>query len=106
MQNESSDLFSKLGIDIGDNKINIDINQTKEFFNTLKGTFETAIEDIQSDISEGKADMSENIGVKIDSENINIDLNKTRDFIEGFGRNVNDFVAKIDEAVERVKRDR
>ena len=32
MAEQNKDLFSKLGIDIDDSKINIDIKQTKDFF--------------------------------------------------------------------------
>ena len=100
MAEENRDLFSKLGIEIGDNKINIDINQTKDFFNTLKNTFEATAENIQKDMSEGNIDMSENVGIKIDKENINIDLEKTKSFIEGLGKKIESFIGEIDKSVD------
>jgi len=102
MAEQNKDLFSKLGIEIDDNKINIDIKQTKDFFNTLKQTFETAAQNIQKDISEGKVDMSENIGIKIDKENINIDLEKTKSFIEDFGKKIESFIGEIDKTVDDI----
>jgi len=102
MAEENKDLFSKLGIDIDDNKINIDINQTKDFFNTLKKTFEAAARNIQKNISEGKADMAENVGIKIDKENINIDLEKTKSFIEDFGKKIENFIAEIDKTADNI----
>ena len=102
MAEENKDLFSELGIDISNDKINIDINQTKDFFNTLKQTFETTAQNIQKDLSEGKVDMAENVGIKIDKENINIDLEKTKSFIEDFGKKIENFIAEIDKSVEDI----
>jgi len=54
MSTENNDLFKKLGVDIGDGKINIDMNQTKDFFSSLQSLFEGATENIKKDLSEGK----------------------------------------------------
>jgi formiminotetrahydrofolate cyclodeaminase len=102
MAEQNEDLFSKLGIDIGKNKINIDITQTKDFFNTLRKTFEATAQNIQKDISEGKIDMSENVGIKINKENINIDLEKTKSFIEDLGKKIEVFIAEIDKSVDNI----
>ena len=102
MAEQDKDLFSKLGIDIDNNKINIDINQTKNFFNTLKQTFEHTAQNIQKDISDGKVDMAENIGIKIDKENINIDLEKTKSFVEDLGKKIEGFIGEIDKAVDNI----
>lgn len=103
MAEQDKDLFSKLGIDLNNNKINIDINQTKNFFNTLKQTFEHTAQNIQKDISEGKVDMANNVGIKIDKENINIDLEKTKSFVEDLGKKIEDFLGEIDKAVEGIE---
>lgn len=102
MQEQNEDLFQKIGIDISNDKINIDINQTKDFFNTLMKTFEGAAQNIQKDISEGKVDMAENIGIKVDKNNINIDLEKTKSFIEEMGKKIEGFIGEIDKAVENI----
>ncbi|TET91002.1 MAG: hypothetical protein E3J96_00285 [Sulfurovum sp.] len=102
MAKQDKDLFSKLGIDIDNNKINIDINQTKAFFNSLQQKLEGIAQNIQKDISEGKVDMAENIGIKIDKENINIDLEKTKSFIEEFGKKIENFIGEIDKAVDDI----
>ena len=102
MADQDKDLFQKIGIDIGNDKINIDINQTKDFFNALVKTFEGAAENIQKDISEGKVDMAENVGIKVDKDNINIDLAKTKSFMEEFGKKIEGFVGEIDKAVENI----
>ena len=102
MKEQDKDLFQKIGIDISNDKINIDINQTKDFFNTLMKTFEGAAQNIQKDIAEGKVDMADNIGIKIDKDNINIDLEKTKSFIEELGQKIEGFIGEIDKAVENI----
>lgn len=102
MAEQDKDLSSKLGIDISNNKINIDLNQTKHFLNTIKQTFEDTAQNIQKDISEGKVDMAENVGIKIDKENINIDLEKTKNFVEDLGKKIEGFLGEIDKVVENI----
>jgi uncharacterized protein YpuA (DUF1002 family) len=104
MNEQNNDLFKKLGVDIGDGKINIDMNQTKDFFNSLKTMFEGAAENIKSDLAEGKVDMAENVGIKIDKENINIDLEKTKSFIEELGKKIEGFIGEIDKAVDNIQK--
>jgi len=102
MQEKNKDLFEKIGVDISKDKINIDINQTKDFFNTLKNTFEQSAENLQKDISDGKIDMADNVGIKIDKEHIDIDLTKTKNFIEELGRKIEHFLGEIDKAVDNI----
>ncbi|CAA6824984.1 MAG: Unknown protein [uncultured Sulfurovum sp.] len=105
MENEKNDLFKKLGVDIADGKINIDMNQTKDFFSSLQSLFEGATENIKKDLSEGKVDMGDNVGIKIDKENINIDLEKTKSFIEQLGKTIEGFVGEIDKSVQNISKD-
>jgi formiminotetrahydrofolate cyclodeaminase len=100
----NNDLFSKMGVEVGDGKLNIDLTQTKDFFNALKETFESKAEEIQRDISEGKVDMAENVGIKIDKENINIDLNQTKNFVESFGKKIEGFLAELEKSVEDINK--
>ena len=104
MAEQDKDLSSKLGIDISDNKINIDLNQTRDFLNTIKQTFEDTAQNIQKDISEGKVDMAENVGIKVDKENINIDLEKTKNFVEDLGKKIEGFLGEIDKAVDNISK--
>jgi len=99
---QDKDLLEKIGVDISSDKINIDINQTKAFFDTLKGVFEESAKKIEKDLTEGKVDMAENVGIKVDKENINIDLNKTKSFIEELGQKIEGFLGEIDKAVENI----
>ena len=102
MAEQNNDLFKKMGVDIGEGKLNIDLTQTKDFFNALKETFEGKAQELQKDISEGKVDMAENVGIKIDKENINIDLNQTKNFVEGFGKKIENFLAELEKSVEEI----
>lgn len=102
MAEENKDLFQKMGIDIENEKINIDINQTKAFFNTLQQTFEGAAQNLEKNISEGKVNMGENVGIKVDKDNINIDLKKTKSFMEEFGKKIEGFLGEIDKAVDNI----
>jgi hypothetical protein len=103
MAKEDKDLFQKIGVDISNEKINIDLNQTKEFFNNLKQTFEHTAQNIQKDISEGKVNMAENVGIKIDKEHIDIDLVKTKNFVEELGKKIEGFLEEIDKTVENIE---
>ena len=104
MSEQNNDLFKKLGVDIGDGKINIDMNQTKDFFSSLQSMFEHTAQNIQKDLSEGKVDMADNVGIKIDKDNINIDLEKTKSFIESFGKKIEGFLAELEKSVEEIKK--
>jgi uncharacterized protein YpuA (DUF1002 family) len=101
-ERNNNDLFSKMGVDVGDGKLNIDLNQTRDFFNALRETFESTAQNLQNDLSEGKVDMAENVGIKIDKENINIDLNQTKDFVESFGKKIEDFLAELEKSVNEM----
>ena len=102
MAEQEKDLFTKLGIDISNEKINIDLNQTKSYFNNLKQTFEETAQNIQKDLAEGKVDMDENVGIKIDKEHIDIDLVKTQSFIEEIGKKIEGFLEEFDKTVEDI----
>ena len=102
MAENNEDLFQKIGVDISNEKINIDLTKTKDFFNALQNTLQEKAQTIQKDVSEGKIDLEENVGIKVDNEHINIDLNKTKRFIEDLGKKVENFLGEIDKAVENI----
>ena len=104
MAEQEKDLLQKIGVDISSEKINIDINQTKDFFNTLQQSLEDTAQNIQKDLKEGKVDMAENVGIKIDQEHIDIDLVKTKSFIEELGKKIEGFLAEIDKTVDNIEK--
>jgi transposase-like protein len=93
---EKKELFEKIGVNVSDDNINIDLGKTKDFFSSLQNTLEEKAENIQKDISEGKIDLEDNMGIKVDGEHIDIDLKKTKSFIEEFGQKIEDFLGEID----------
>ena len=103
MPQEKEELFKKIGIDVSDEKIDIDIGKTKEFFSTLQERLQKKAEDIQSDIIEEKIDLKEDVGIKVDDEHIDIDLNKTKSFIEELGQKIEHFLGEIDHAAKKLE---
>lgn len=101
-EENNNDLLEKAGVQIGEGKLNIDLNQTRDFFNALRKTFESTAQNLQKDLTEGKVDMADNVGIKIDKENINIDLEKTKSFVEGFGEKIESFLAELEKSVEEL----
>ncbi len=100
MEEKDNTIFSKLGIDINNDKIHIDINQTKDFFTSLQKQLENSAQNIQKDISEGSLDLGDKVGIKIDKEHVDIDLGKTKNFISELGSKVESFLRDIDKAVD------
>ncbi len=99
---EKKEIFEKIGVNVSDDNINIDLGKTKDFFNSLQNTLEEKAENIQKDISEGKVDLEENMGIKVDGEHIDIDLKKTKSFIEEFGKKIEHFLGEIDHVVGKL----
>ena len=102
MAEKNETLLPKLGIDIEDNKINIDINKTRDFFTTLQSALQEKADTIEKSISEGKVDLGESAGIKIDKEHIDIDLAKTKSFIEDLGKKLEGFLDEIDKSVQKI----
>jgi len=102
MPQEKEEILKKIGVDVSEDNINIDMTKTKDFFNTLQNTLQEKAETIEKDISEGKLDLKENVGIKVDNEYINIDLKKTKSFIEEFGKKIEHFLGEIDHVVGKL----
>ena len=99
---EKKELFEKIGVNVSDENINIDLGKTKDFFNSLQNTLQEKAETIEKDLSEGKIDLEENMGIKVDGEHIDIDLKKTKSFIEEFGQKIENFLAEMDHVVGKL----
>jgi len=104
MPQEKEELFKKIGVDVSEEKINIDIGKTKDFLNTLQEKLQKKAETIESDIEEGKIDLEDDIGIKIDDEHIDIDLNKTKNFIEELGQKIEHFLGEIDHVAKKLEK--
>ncbi len=99
---EKKEIFEKIGLNVSDNNINIDLGKTKDFFNSLQNTLQEKAENIEKDLSEGKIDLDDNMGIKVDGEHIDIDLKKTKSFIEEFGKKIEHFLAEIDHVASKL----
>ena len=99
---DKKELFEKIGVNISDDNINIDLGKTKDFFSSLQNTLQEKAESIQNDIAEGKVDLEDNMGIKIDGEHIDIDLKKTKSFIEEFGKKIEHFLGEIDHVASKL----
>ncbi len=99
---EKKELFEKIGVNVSDDNINIDLGKTKDFFNSLQNTLQKKAETMEKDISEGKIDLEDNMGIKVDGEHIDIDLKKTKSFIEEFGQKIEQFLGEMDHVVEKL----
>ncbi|MCD6213113.1 MAG: hypothetical protein J7J02_09045 [Sulfurovum sp.] len=101
---EKKEIFEKIGINVSDDNINIDLGKTKDFFNSLQNTLEEKAETIEKDLSEGKIDLDDHMGIKVDGEHIDIDLKKTKSFIEEFGKKIENFLSEIDHVASKLEK--
>lgn len=101
---EKKELFEKIGVNVSEDNIHIDLGKTKDFFSSLQNTLQEKAESIQNDISEGKVDLEDNMGIKIDGEHIDIDLKKTKSFIEEFGKKIEHFLGEIDHVASKLNK--
>ena len=100
---EKEEIFKKIGVEVSDEKINIDIGKTKDFLNTLQEKLQQKAETIESDIAEGKIDLGDDVGIKVDNEHIDIDLKKTKSFIAELGEKIEHFLGEIDHAAKKLE---
>jgi len=94
--------LSKVGITIEDNKITIDTNKTKDFFQNIGNKLGDKLKKITEDIQKGTIE-EKDAGVKIDETHINIDLNKTKDFLEAWGQKMQGFVKEFDNMAKEIE---
>ena len=104
MPKEKEELFKKIGVDVSENNINIDIGKTKDFFITLQNKLQQKAEKMEQDISEGKLDLADEVGIKVDDEHIDIDLKKTRSFIAELGEKIEHFLGEIDHVAKKLEK--
>lgn len=92
---EDKNILSLLGINIENQKIDIDLNQTKNFFENLQKSIEEKSKQIDQNIKDGKVDLEE-VGLKVDKEHISIDLKQTKNFFENLTEKLDGFVKELD----------
>ena len=103
MEEKKENILSMLGINIANEKIDIDLNKTKSFFESLQDTLEKKSEDLSKSIKEGKVDLQDSVGIKVDDEHISLDLKKTKSFFENLTNKVEGFVKDLDSTFSEFK---
>ena len=103
MEEKKENILSMLGINIANEKIDIDLNKTKSFFESLQSTLEKKSEDLSQSIKEGKVDLQDSVGIKVDDEHISLDLKKTKSFFENLTNKVEGFVKDLDSTFSEFK---
>jgi len=95
--------LSKIGIDIEDEKIAIDLEKTKDFFTNIQQHIENTAQNIGEGIKDGSLDMSENIGVTLDDKKIEIDMKQTKNFMESIGFKIEHFLDSLEHSFSELK---
>lgn len=93
-QQSQNKKLSPVGIEIKENKITIDTNKTKDFFQQLGKNLEAKMTQLTQKLEKGIVDEKE-AGIHIDDSHINIDLNKTKDFLETWGKQLQGVVKQF-----------
>lgn len=100
-QNEK---LSRVGINIKENKITIDTNKTKDFFQTIGKNIGYKLKKISDDLDQGVI-QEKNAGVQIDKTHVNIDINKTKNFLEEWGKKMQGYVKEFDDMAKEMDRE-
>jgi len=61
---ENRDVLKKIGVEINDEKIAIDLKKTKSFFTMLQELLQQKAQDLQKNLEEGKLEI-EDVGVRV-----------------------------------------
>jgi len=79
---EADDLLKKLGFDLSEEKVLIDINKTTHFFEQLEIEMHGKVDEIEKKIDNAEINFTKGIGIEITGNKIGIDLNKTRNMLQ------------------------
>lgn len=93
IQQDSESTLTKLGINIQDDSIIIDKNQTKAFFNALKDKVQTQMQELSDEVSTSVENTTQ-AGMNMTKEHINIE--KTKDLLKTWNKKIEDFVDEFD----------
>jgi len=94
--------FNKMGINVDQETITIDMNKTKDFFNNFGKQMDMKMKKMAEDMEKGIIENKE-AGVEINQQHIHIDLNKTRDFLINWGQQLQVFVEEFDKMAKTLE---
>jgi len=89
-KNDTSSLLNELGLSFEQDKIIIDINKTGQFFETLEGSLEEKIANVDLNITR-------DAGIIISDDKVSVDLNKTKKLLD----NVSSFFETVINDINR-----
>ncbi len=96
--------LSKLGITVQENKITLDPQKTKDFFETFAKELNKKVKKVTEELQEGSP-LQKDAGIQISESQINIDLNKTKDFLNNWGKKMRSFIKEFDKIAQEFKID-
>ncbi len=103
MSNKEKKL-SKLGVTVEENKITLDIDKTKDFFETFAKDLNTKLKKITEKLQDESL-MEKDAGIQVDETHINIDLNKTKDFLKEWKKKMQRFIKEFDDIAQELNID-
>jgi hypothetical protein len=76
------DILSKLGFDIKNQKISIDLNKTTNFLKKMEIEMHGKADELQHKIEKADINFTRDIGIDFSDDKIEIDLNKTKNMFQ------------------------
>ncbi|MBN2768572.1 MAG: hypothetical protein JXQ68_05675 [Campylobacterales bacterium] len=101
---DDTELFSKIGINVENEKLSIDFAKTKEFFDSLKKKMELVSKNIEKNFQEGADEFKENLGIRVDEERIEIDFGEAKSFISDVGAKIEELLASLEHSVDQLNK--
>ena len=96
-QKEEPKILNKIGIQADKDKIIIDTNKTKKFFEDLSKSLKKEAKKLKESTKEFT---QKDLGIKKEKEKIVIDLNKTKTFLDKFSKELENIANDIEKAIE------
>jgi hypothetical protein len=76
--NQQNEILEKLGINIEEKRISLDINKTAEFIKKMEIEMHGRADEIQHKIEKADINFTRDMGLVLSDEKVEIDLNKTK----------------------------
>lgn len=75
---ESNEILKKLGVNIEDTRISLDINKTADFLKQMEIEMHGRADEIQHKIEKADINFTRDMGIVLSNEKVEIDLNQTK----------------------------
>jgi len=74
----NKEILSRLGFDINNQKISIDMNKTTDFFKQMEKEMQAKADEFQHKIEKADINLTRDIGIDLSGEKLEIDFNKAK----------------------------